>query len=137
MPNLLDILMDDGAPVLTEGFGERDERGSPTTVTLQLPGNAGEIELEGCRVQGVRQLMLEDDTGHVRKRETTTIHIPRKANELEIRLLQKSRFIISKFGIRVWVPQPEGAVATDTYLTYQLEREPLAHLDDKRESLNS
>jgi len=129
--------MGDGAPVLTETFGERDEAGDLTTVIMNLPGVSGDIELVGCRVEGVRQLLLEDGRGNVQKRETTIIHILRKVNDLEIRLLQKSKFVIACYGSRTWVPQNDGAVATDTYLTYPLERKPLAYLDDKRESLSN
>lgn len=137
MPSLLDSLMGDGASVLTEAFGERDEAGDLTTVTMNLPGAAGDIELVGCRVESLSQAILEDGKGNVKKRETTILHIPRRVNELELRLLQRSKFVIACFGSRIWVPQNEGAIATDTYLTYPLEREPLANLDDKRVARNS
>ena len=133
MNYISDTMRHAGLGLMADHLAQRDANGEPEKVILRPPGGAGPIELDQCRVEPLSHSLVEDANGHIVKRETTTLHIPRPVNELELRLLQRSEFVIPAYGDRTWIPQPDGATASHTYLTYKLERMPLARLDEKRD----
>lgn len=121
------------APALVDVFGERDSHGEFSNVVMTLPSGKP-VVLKGVIVGRMEVSRIEDAKGNWVKRETLKISIPIHSNDIEPRILNKASFAIESLGESDWVPQQEGSQIHEGFIDYNLERKPLASMDQKQDA---
>jgi hypothetical protein len=129
MPSEFDILAAEFcSPAMVEQFGGRDAQGDFEKVIATPPGRQP-IEIVGVILGSEETAQIELEGGNVEKRNTRYLTFP-KQKELTV-IEMKTKFEI---GGRMWAVQLNGNRDDGNWLTYQLERKPLAQLDAKRDA---